>query len=859
MKSLLKPSLYLFLLLLFPFLAFSQQEAYPFQDTKLDNEERVEDLLSRLTLEEKVAQMQDVTPAIERLGVPVYNWWNECLHGVARAGRATSFPQAIGMAATWNTPLIHQVADAISTEARAKFNISVKNGQRQRYQGLTMWTPNINIFRDPRWGRGQETYGEDPYLTSRMGVAFVTGLQGDDSKYLKVVATPKHFAVHSGPERNRHRFDAYTNKKDLWETYLPAFEATVVEGKAFSVMSAYNRYLGASATASPLLLTDILRKKWGFKGYVVSDCGAVYDIYKFHKIVKTAEEASALALTSGCDLNCGNSYASLLKAVKDSLITEADIDVALRRLLMARMRLGLLNPPDEIPFLNIDESYLESKEHQKIALKTARESLVLLKNENDVLPISKDIGSLVVIGPMANDRHFLLGNYFGVPSEISTIYEAIEKNISRNTELHYFKGVNLVDNEVVFDGISASYFCKPVKTEYFNNTDFKGAAVLTTEKQLIDFEWGGAAPITGLKPGQFSVRFTTSIKTQRDMTIALAVQESGGSYRLYVDDELLISGKSADDKHLKPRELSFKKGQEYRISLEYSNVNQWVASVQLMWNLEEVQGEQYMMDVVAHSDMVVYIGGISARLEGEQMPIEIEGFHKGDRTNLQLPKAQKELLKKLSQTGKPIAFVMTSGSALAVNWAQEHLDAIIAAWYPGQAGGQAIYDVLFGDYNPSGKLPITFYQSVDDLPDFEDYHMKGRTYRYFTGEVLYPFGYGLSYTDFNFSKPQIQNQKEFPITLSVEVANKGAYHGETVVQLYVKTLDGADDSPIKSLKKFEKIFIKKGDTKRLEIQLSKKDLSVVNEAGDLVFIPGDFQIFIGSDSSTENSCLLHID
>ncbi|MCK5775650.1 MAG: glycoside hydrolase family 3 C-terminal domain-containing protein, partial [Bacteroidales bacterium] len=703
------------------------------------------------------------------------------LHGVARAGRATSFPQAIGMAATWNPELIHQVADAISSEARAKFNMSIKKGQRNRYQGLTMWTPNINIFRDPRWGRGQETYGEDPYLTSRLGVAFVKGLQGDDSKYLKVVATPKHYAVHSGPEFNRHSFDAYTNKKDLWETYLPAFEATVVEGKAFSVMSAYNRYLGSSATASKLLLTDILRDKWGFEGYVVSDCGAVFDIYKYHKIVKTAEEASALAVTSGCDLNCGNSYQSLLIAVEKNLIAETDIDVALTRLLMARMKLGLFNLPQEVPFLNIDESYLESKKHQDLALKTARESIVLLKNENNTLPISKDIKSLVVIGPMANDRHFLLGNYFGVPSELSTIYEVIDKNISKDTELHYFKGVNITDDKPIFDVVAAQYYSEAVKIEYFNNSDFQGEAVLTAESNSIDFEWGGAAPIPIVKPGKFSVRYSTSIRVQKDMDIDIAVQENGGSYKLYVDDKLFISGNSTKDKHLKLRELSFIKGQAYQIRIDYSNTNPWVASVQLKWNLEEVQGEQYMMEVVSESDMVVYIGGISARLEGEEMPIEIEGFHKGDRTNLQLPVAQKKLMKKLHETGKPMVFVMTSGSALAINWADENIEAILASWYPGQAGGQAIYDVLFGDYNPSGKLPITFYKSVDDLPHFEDYSMKGRTYRYFQGEVLYPFGYGLTYTDFEYSKPMILDQGNVPVRVFIEVSNIGDFNGEAVV------------------------------------------------------------------------------
>ncbi|MCK5666527.1 MAG: glycoside hydrolase family 3 C-terminal domain-containing protein, partial [Thiotrichaceae bacterium] len=437
-------------------------------------ETRVDDLLNRLSLSEKVDQMQDVTPAIDSLGIPEYNWWNECLHGVARAGAATSFPQAIGMAATWNTALINDVAEAISTEARAKFNRSVRKGQRNRYQGLTMWTPNINIFRDPRWGRGQETYGEDPYLTSRMAVAFVKGLQGDDFDYFKVIATPKHFAVHSGPEYNRHRFDAYTDKRDLWETYLPAFEAAITEGKAYSVMSAYNRYLGASASASQLLLTDILRDKWGFQGYVVSDCGAIYDIYKFHEIVKTPEEASALAVKSGCDLNCGSTYKHLVSAVEKELISEKGIDVSLRRLILARIKLGLFNPPDKVPFSEFSDIDIESVEHQNLALKTARESIVLLKNDHNTLPISKNIKSITVIGPNANNRHYAMGNYFGTPTYRTTILEGIKNKISEKTKIHYFKGTNLTDNEPVFDVITSDIFKGKLIAEYFDNSKMKG-------------------------------------------------------------------------------------------------------------------------------------------------------------------------------------------------------------------------------------------------------------------------------------------------------------------------------------------------------------------------------------------------
>ena len=734
----------------------AQGITYPFQDTKLNADTRAEDLLNRLTLSEKVAQMQDVAPAIDRLGIPEYNWWNESLHGVARAGAATSYPQAIGMAATWNTDLIHKVADAISTEARAKFNHSIKLGQRNRYQGLTMWSPNINIFRDPRWGRGQETYGEDPYLTSRMGVAFVTGLQGDDPDYFKVIATPKHYAVHSGPEHNRHSFDAYTDKRDLWETYLPAFKATITEGKAFSIMSAYNRYLGESATASTLLLNDILRDQWGFKGYVVSDCGAVSDIYKYHKIVPTVEEASALAVKAGCDLNCGASYKNLVKSVKEGFISEKEIDISLKRLLIARIKLGLLNPQDEVPFLQYDDQFIESETSQKLALQTARESIVLLKNENRTLPVSKNIKSIAVIGPNANDRHFYLGNYFGIPSESKTILESIKEKVSKKTKVHYFKGTNLTNNDGIFNVLEPDYFYGKIKAEFYNNSKMKGKPVFTTDKKYIDFMWGGSAPVEGLTPGKFSIKYTGVLKPDFDGELLLGVIESGGSFRLFLDGKEVLKGVNGEGNNTISTKIFVQKNKKYSFKIEFLCTKPWMSSIQLVWNKEDMNGRDYMMQKIKESDLIVYVGGITARLEGEEMPLKIEGFDKGDKTNLKLPKVQHEFLKELKSTGKPVVFVMTGGSAMAINWEQENLPAILNIWYPGQATGNAVADVLFGDYNPSGKLPVTYYKSINDLPSFEDYRMKGRTYRYFEGDVLYPFGYGLSYTKFDFSLPKLE-------------------------------------------------------------------------------------------------------
>ncbi len=849
-------------LLFVPLIVLGQQYNYPFQNPSLDAEIRVNDLLSRLTLQEKVTQMQDVAPAIERLGIPEYNWWNECLHGVARAGAATSFPQAIGMTASWNPQLMYKVADAISTEARAKFNRSIRLGQRNRYQGLTMWTPNINIFRDPRWGRGQETYGEDPYLTSQMGVAFVKGLQGNDLNYFKVIATPKHFAVHSGPEYNRHSFDAYTNKKDLYETYLPAFKDAVVRGKAYSIMSAYNRYLGASATASKFLLNDVLREQWGFKGYVVSDCGAVADIFKTHKIVQTAEEASALAVKAGCDLNCGSTYSYLVEAVTKNLITETEIDTALKRLLTARLKLGLFNPAGQMPFSDISEQSIESEIHQQLALKMARESIVLLKNENRTLPISKKIKRISVIGPNANDRHFMLGNYFGTPTHTQTILEGIQEKVSNKTTVHYFKGTNLTNTDTIFNIIGTNFFKGSIAVSYYDNSNFEGQPVATAQVNTIDFEWGGAPPLDILKPGDFSVRYKGEITADFTGNISLGVMESGGAFKLYVDGQEVLNGSEGNGTQVLSKQLELVKGHTYTIDVEYKCTNEWMASIQLLWDIEHIKGQEFMLQTVAESDVVVFVGGITARLEGEEMPVDIDGFSKGDRTHLKLPKPQSELLKKLQKQGKPVVFVLTSGSAMAINWEQKNLPAILNIWYPGQAGGQALADVLFGDYNPSGKLPVTFYKSVNDLPPFEDYHMDGRTYRYFYGNVLYPFGYGLSYSHFVYSKPRLLKgvmKKDELNTVEVTVANTGSFNGSTVVQLYVKDVEASVSAPLKSLKAFRKIFLKKGETKTVKFQISTQELTIINNAGKAIVEPGNFEIFVGGSSATTNQCMLKVE
>jgi beta-glucosidase len=686
-----------------------------YKNPNLPIQARVDDLVSRMTLEEKVLQMQNGAPAIDRLGIPQYDWWNEALHGVARSGFATVFPQAIGLAATWDTKLMYQVADVISTEARAKHHEFVRNNQRNRYQGLTFWSPNINIFRDPRWGRGQETYGEDPYLTARLGVQFVKGLQGNDPRYLKVIATPKHYAVHSGPEPERHSFDAKPSERDLRETYLPAFRATIMEGKADSIMCAYNRLNTAPACESKQLF-DILRHEWGFEGYVVSDCGAVWDMYHGHQFVKTESEASALAVKAGTDLTCGTEYKSLIQAVKQGLITEAQIDTSLKRLMTARFRLGMFDPPEMVPYARIPFSENDSPEHHQLALKTARESIVLLKNEARVLPLRKDLKSIAVIGPNADAPDVLWGNYYGRPSRLITPLAGIKNAVSPNTKVVYALGSALAGEPVGSD------------------------------PRLAD-------------------RMT---------------------------EDAVNAAKAAD------------------------------ASILVL--------------------------GISAGLEGEEMPVAVEGFRGGDRTEISLPKPQEALLKAVVATGKPVVVVLLSGSAVAVNWADKNVPSIVAAWYPGGEGGTAIADVLFGNYNPAGRLPVTFYKSVDQLPPFGDYSMQGRTYRYFKGEPLYPFGFGLSYTKFDYSNLRFSAKSiksGQTITVSVDLTNVGEMDGDEVVQLYLTDVAASAPVPIRTLVGFDRISLRPGEKRTVTFTITPRQMSLINDNDKRVIEPGEFSISIG--------------
>ncbi len=825
----------------------------PYKNPALSVEERVIDLVSRMTLEEKVSQLLNGAAAIERLDVPEYDWWNECLHGVARAGLATVFPQAIGLAATWDTELMHRAATAISDEARAKHHEFLRRGKRGIYQGLTFWSPNINIFRDPRWGRGMETYGEDPYLTGKMGVSFVRGLQGDDPKYLKVVSTPKHYAVHSGPEPDRHAFDAKTDERDLRETYLPHFKACIEEAKAFSVMCAYNRYEGEACCGSNRLLTKILREEWGFEGYVVSDCDAIRDIWEGHKVVQTSPEAAALGIKSGCDLNCGVEYKSLLEAAKTGLITEQEIDVSVKRLFRARFRLGMFDPQDMVPYAKIPYSVVDSNKHKELALEAARKSIVLLKNENNMLPLKKDLGTIAVIGPNADDLEVLLGNYNGTPSHPITPLKGIRQKVSQKTKVLYSLGCEWAENLPHFEVVPSSALFiteegkrrNGLKGDYFKNRDFKGEPAFSRIDREVNFNWWDRAPAKDFDDDNFGVRWTGELVPPVTGKYALGAEGLNG-FRLYLEDELLVKFSSRHQPEKTYQSLELEAGKPYKIKVEFfERIGE--AHIKLLWSVPGRDYEKEAVDAAKQAEAVIMFMGLSPRLEGEEMEVKVEGFKGGDRLTLDLPAIQERLLKTIHALGKPIVLVLLNGSALAVNWANENIPAIIEAWYPGQAAGAAIADVIFGDYNPGGRLPITFYKSVDQLPSFIDYAMKGRTYRYFEGEPLYPFGFGLSYTLFkysNLSAPKIVQARE-DVIISVDVENAGKMAGEEVVELYLTDVEASAPVPIRALKAFERISLRPGEKKTVRFTLAPEQLSLIDNNFKRVIEPGVFEVAVG--------------
>ncbi|MGD9099199.1 MAG: glycoside hydrolase family 3 C-terminal domain-containing protein [Anaerolineae bacterium] len=820
------------------------------QDTTLSVEARVNDLVSRMTLQEKISQMVHDAPAIERLGVPAYNWWNECLHGVGRAGVATVYPQAIGLAATWNPDLIHQIATAISDEARAKHHYAVRRDVREIYTGLTFWSPNINIFRDPRWGRGQETYGEDPYLTSVMGVSFVRGLQGDDPHHLKLVATPKHYAVHSGPESNRHHFDAQIGEQDLWETYLPAFEACVKQAQAASVMGAYNRFNGEPCCASPRLLEQILRQEWGFDGYVVSDCGAILDIYAHHQVVDTPEEAAALAVKHGCELNCGQVYPALREAVKKGLISEDLIDRAVERLFNARFRLGMFDPPEQVPYSQIPYEVVNCPGHQALARQAAQESIVLLKNQDNLLPLRKNLTAIAIIGPNADDPRAMLGNYNGTPANPVTPLEGIRKKISPATRLYYAPGCEIAPGVPRMDVIpsaclrpkDASVGESGLTAAYYDNAQFEGQPALERIDRLVDFTWKDTTPLTGQWADRFAVRWTGFLVPPVSGTYTLGVN-GFSAYNLYLEGELVVRYGDIHHPGLKTHQVELEAGRLYSIRLDLTSRG-LDPQTQLLWSLPGADYQARALEVAAKADIIIAVMGLSPALEGEEMPVKIEGFVGGDRTDIRLPRPQRELLQQVHALGKPVVLVLLNGSALAVNWANAHVPAILDVWYPGQAGGEALADVLFGDYNPAGRLPVTFYKAVDDLPPFEDYQMEGRTYRYFQGEVLFPFGYGLSYTTFEFENLRLDQNQAEKTTVSVDVTNTGDRAGDEVVQLYTRRPDDPDFRPIKELKGFKRITLRPGERKTVTFALAQTGTVevLVGSSSEHLPLKGVFQI-----------------
>lgn len=816
-------------------------------------EDRAKNLVSLMTLEEKVSQMGYESPAISRLEIPAYNWWNECLHGVARAGVATVFPQAIGMAAMWDKPQMFNVATAISDEARAKHHEFASRGKRGIYQGLTFWTPNINIFRDPRWGRGMETYGEDPYLTGELGVQFIKGLQGDDPKYLKLVATAKHFIVHSGPEFDRHRFNAEPTIFDMINTYSPQFEKVVKEANVYSVMCAYNSYNGLPCCGNSEL-NNLLREKWGFKGYIVSDCWAIKDFYTkgAHEITETQQEASAMAVKAGTDLNCGDSYPSLVEAVKNGHITEQELEVSVERLMVARLKLGLFAPKGAVKYESISYDVVDSEQHRLLALETARKSMVLLKNENNILPLSKNIKKVAVIGPNANDLEVLLANYNGYPSNPITPLKGIQEKLP-NAEVKYAVGTTLAKGLPIFEILPSSvlFTSKDLKTnglnaEYFNTIDLSGEPLHKRIDEKVDFVWGTTAPFKDLSYDQFSVRWTGFLSVKESGNYAIGGEAFSGM-KLFINGKLLVAREDVHHARKEYEYITLEAGKPYQIKLEYKQNNTERAIMQLLWQAPADNLEKEAIELAKESDVIILCMGISPLLEGEEMKVKVDGFAHGDRLDVKLPEVQTNLMKKLKELGKPMVLVLLNGSALAVNWEQENIPAIVEAWYPGQAGGTAIADVLFGDYNPAGRLPLTFYKSIEDIPAFEDYNMKGKTYRYFKGEPLYDFGFGLSYSTFKYTNLiTAENTKTSEeILVKVDVTNTGKFDGDEVVQLYVNREDDGFN-PISTLVGFERIHLKIGETKTVQFKITPKQLAKVNfENHQLEVIAQQIDITIG--------------
>ncbi len=810
----------------------------PWLDTHLPFGQRAADLVSRMTLEEKVSQMGDVAPGIPRLNIPAYNWWNEALHGVARAGLATVFPQAIGMAATWDDSLVFRMATVISTEARAKHHEYLRHDEHQRYQGLTFWSPNINLFRDPRWGRGQETYGEDPFLTGRLAIQFIRGMQGDDPRYFRTIATVKHFAVHSGPEPARHQFDAVVSERDLRESYLPHFEAGIREGGAYSLMCAYNRVYGAPACGSSLLEDSILRVEWRFPGYIVSDCDAIDDIFRRHQVVPNAAQAAAMGVRMGTDLDCGRTYNNLVDAVHQGLLSEAQIDTSVTRLFLARFRLGMFDPPDSVRWARTPFSVLDQPANRALALQAARESMVLLKNRGNVLPLRNNIGTIAVIGPNADQWRMLLGNYNGIPADPVTPLRGIREAAAPGTRVLYARGSDLVDSFPVPDAMPSAVLQaadgRPgLDVAYYASRTMTGDPLFRGVDTTLNANWHEGAPRADMNVDDFGVRWTGTLRVPRTGSYRFTLVGTI-KFQLYLDDTLKVQsvypthdGEFPDPRFATTPSLALEAGRSYRVRVD-GQESYGEAELQLLWSPPSDQLEEDAIRVASQADVVVMFLGLTARLEGEEMRVQINGFQGGDRTRIDLPDVQQHLLERIVALGKPTVLVLLNGSAVAVNWAQEQVPAILDAWYPGQAAGTAIADVLFGNYNPAGRLPVTFYRDVSDLPAFDNYAMAGRTYRFFAGTPLYPFGHGLSYTTFAYRGLRTSANTlhaNDTLTVTVDVRNTGARAGDEVVQLYVRHRGSAVERPLRDLRGFRRVTLQPGETRSVAFPLAASSLA----------------------------------
>ena len=822
---------------------------YPFRDISLSTEERVTDLVSRMTIEEKADQLLYTAPAIPRLGIPAYNWWNEALHGVARAGYATVFPQSITIANSWDEGLMYNVASAISDEARAKYHEFQRRGKTGIYQGLTFWSPNINIFRDPRWGRGHETYGEDPFLTGRMGYQFVKGMQGDDPKYLKTVATAKHYAVHSGPEPLRHSFNARVSEVDLRETYLPAFRTLVVDAGVYSVMGAYNMFRDFPCCANPILY-GILRNEWGFKGYIVSDCWAISDFYNYTKFAKDAAEAAAQAVKAGTDLECGVDYKNLVTALKRGLITEADMDVAVKRIFTARFKLGMFDPDVEVPYAQIPFFVNCSDYNNTLSRKAAQESIVLLKNSNNILPLDRNIKTIAVIGPNADNFESLIGNYNGIPKDPVTVLNGIINKVTPDTKVLYAEGSDLAEGIHNLTVIPSRYLQTPdgkqgALGEYFNNREMKGEPAFSRIDDQINFYWEHFSPRYDLPDDDFGIKWTTFLIPPETGKYALGTWGSSG-YEVLLDGKSIITERNEHHAFHKEYSVDLEAGKKYKIEVLYKNYA-GDADMKLLWARPRTDMTELALKAAGEADAVILVLGLSQRLEGEEMSIKIDGFLGGDRTNLNLPAVQENLLNAVTATGKPVIVVLMNGGALSVNNAQEKAAAILLAGYPGQQGGNAVADVLFGDYNPAGRLPVTYYKSIDQMPAFEDYNMKGKTYRFFTQEPLYPFGYGLSYTTFSYSNLMLPEKSVAgeKVSVKVTVTNTGKVAGDEVVQLYLTDEKASTPRPLRQLEGFSRISLKPGESKVVEFMLDPRQFSIINNKDKRVIEPGFFTISVG--------------